>query len=409
MKRALVFAGFSHQSYVHEARALFPTDTTELICIHRRPPTTPSKHKYLKLFDTTYHFDDLTASVIADLSSRLLLVVATQERDMKTYIDTLQLLGSISSEEADLYGAATNKRRFKEVLRASNPELVPALYVYERESGFNEPLSFPVVLKPTGLAGSSFVYVARTQQEVDRYLKKNLDDILQEVREFYDRSSTLIAEEFLEGPQYSVNAYIDERGAQTLCPILRVVPAFELGIQDTYNAIQFSEELPEEDKNSLTDALKKVVTAFKLRSTTAHFDCVKTASGWKLFEIGLRMGGKRQEIYKLSNGFNHFANDLKNRAGQSVTVPPLRRYVGVVTRAAEREGTLEEVSYSRSVTAPNAPLVHEDKLAKLGEEVKPVCLGGGTLIRLFVLGKDGARVTETSRHLFESVNFTITQ
>ena len=47
--------------------------------------------------------------------------------------------------------------------------------------------------------------------------------------EFYEKNIEVISEEYISGPQYSVNVYIDADQNITFCPISRVVTPQELG------------------------------------------------------------------------------------------------------------------------------------------------------------------------------------
>ena len=59
------------------------------------------------------------------------------------------------------------------------------------------------------------------------------------------------------------------------------------------------------------------------------------------------------------------------------------------------------------ITEEKSPLVLESKMGKQGGEVMPLSLGGGTITRHFIVGKELTSVLKTSRELFDAINLEI--
>lgn len=72
---------------------------------------------------------------------------------------------------------------------------------------------------------------------------------------------------------------------------------------------------------------------------------MKTQAGWKIIEVGPRIGGYRHEIYGLSYGINHIVNDVLNRGGQDPVIPnSVKTHTAVLNIYAREEGILASIS-----------------------------------------------------------------
>src|SRR3989344_2042351 len=227
-------------------------------------------------------------------------------------------------------------------------------------------------------------------------------------KEIYQKQIHVIAEAFISGPQFSMNVYVDRAGKITFCPLVRVVTPSELGINDTYSALQYtSDELSSEEVEQLKNAITKIVNHFKVTCTSMHFDCVLHHGQWKFFEAGLRIGGNRQKLFELSHGMDHFLNDLLNRTGTSIQIPHRIKTACIVQKAAVTHGRLLSIGYQRLVDSLQKTLITEGKIAKIGKETGPVSTGGGTSTRHFVFGKDQAEVIAVSTKLFSDITIKL--
>ena len=401
MKEIVVFAGYCSSRYIQIARSIFPEATHELMCIYDRAPASPAKQRYLSHFDRTHHLSEVTPEFVNKIKHLVVCVTSTQERDVNTYIQALLLLGKITKTQAALYSSITDKKAFKDTLALAAPNLVPK--VYSVTSADEHTIQFPAVLKPTSRAGSTFVKVIPNQAALDLYIENWTHRTSSGNRNVYDRETVLSAEEYIEGDQYSVNVYIDAHKSPTLCPIIRVVPAFQIEGHDTYSALQYTTDLPEAQKESLLAAITKICEIFDLASLSAHFDCVLTKTGWKFFEVGIRIGGKRQEIYELSHRFNHFQNDLLNRVGASADLGRASKSVCIITKASQKNGTLEEIVYTRKIAHAHQPLIQEDKIVSPGVQVKPVSDGGKKIIRLFMISNKICDLQDEAENVYRNI------
>lgn len=410
MLKLVLIAGYTKTSYVNILREYFPKKEVVVGCVYQRPPSTEKKKLYLKQFDVLFNLNNQEdLDNLQKQKKSVALITCTQERDMGAYIKALKLTDFISDVQEQLYTTAINKRAFKEQLQLKHPELVPEVHVLD-ESLMQKltKLNYPQVIKPSGLTGSTLVKIVHSPKELEEHVATFGKDMHEIAQENFGKGVEIISEEYISGPQYSVNVYIDKNQEITFCPIVRVVTPQEMGSDDSYSALQYTtDEIEQDTYEKLRAAVQSVVHHFDLHSTSAHFDSVLQDNQWKFFEIGLRIGGKRQELYQLSNGMNHFQNDIRNRLHQPIQIPKQKKSVCIVQKASEKIGILKSVSYTRNVTKESPPLIREDKMAKVGTKVAPLSSGGGTVSRFFVHGENQSEVVEESKLLFQSIKLHV--
>ena len=410
MAKTILVAGYTKKKNVEEIRSFFPNETVIMVCAYARKPLSATKQEYLTLFDGTYDLtnEDDCKKLSAD-SASIDCVTCSQERDMVAYIKSLLLCGKITSEQSVLYTTAINKHTFKESIEKTNPELVPSHHVVTPKLLENlDALTYPQVIKPSGLAGSTMIRVVHSAKEFSEHYQNFAGKMQEIANEHYSKDVEILTESFVQGPQYSVNAYIHASGNIVFAPAVRVVTPQEMGINDTYSVFQYTtDELTPAEITSLEAAVTTIVKHFSILDTSAHFDAVLDNGQWKFFEVGLRYGGHRQKLYEFSHHMNTLKNDILNRLGHTILIPEQKKNVCILQKCVTHSGTLKSISYTRTITEEKMPLVIESKLAKVGSEVMPLSLGGGTITRHFIVGMELVDVLATSRELFDAIQLEL--
>lgn len=410
MKNIILIAGYTKLAHIEIIRQYFIDEDITLACAYTRRPITESKNKYLEAFDVLFDLEQPgDVDKLQHVAHEVRLITCTQERDMEVYIQSQLLCGKISPTQAKKYTQVLDKYTFKTELKKINPELVPRVQIVDTELLQNlDSLSYPQVIKPSGLAGSILVTNVTSPEDFKNHYDTFSDAMRKIATKNYEKEIEVITEEYISGPQYSVNVYIDAEQNITFCPISRVITPQEMGEDDSYSALQYTtSELSDDNLAKLKDAVRAVVKHFEIKSTSAHFDSVLHSSGWKFFEVGLRIGGNRQEIYQLSHTMNHFRNDIRNRLGQEVRIPQQQNAVCIIQKASQEKGILTDITYTRTIAKEKPPLIMEGKMAKVGSKVMPLSKGGGTIARFLLWGKDEKEVIADSKSLFHSIQFNI--
>jgi hypothetical protein len=186
-----------------------------------------------------------------------------------------------------------------------------------------EKIQFPMIVKPTNLAQSLLVTVCYHEDELKRAvtaLRKKIEKIY--VENGRTEEPRIIAEEFMEGDMYSVDAYVNSRGTVYFCPMVRVVTGHNIGHDDFYNYLHMTPtNLKTASIERAHQAASAGIHALGLRNTTAHVELMKVDDEWKLIEIGPRIGGFRDKLHRLSCDIDHSLNDLLIRLPKKPIIP----------------------------------------------------------------------------------------
>ncbi len=247
---------------------------------------------------------------------------------------------------------ATEKREMRALLEAYNPALVPKYReVHDCADGtirsIETDMPYPLIVKPSGLEGSLLVSLVHNGKELHSALKH----VFSYAQEAYDtwikrQTPAVLVEEFMEGDMYSVDTYVAEDGTCRHAPPVKVITGHKAGFEDFfgYKRIAPSGLSPNEIRDAYHIA-GEACHALGLRAITVHTELMRTPEGWKVIEVGPRIGGYRHAIYSLSFGINHIMNDIQNRAGEEPDIPgiPLS-HTAVFNIYAHEEGILTAVS-----------------------------------------------------------------
>jgi biotin carboxylase len=94
-------------------------------------------------------------------------------------------------------------------------------------------------------------------------------------------------------------------------PLVHVKTGFSVGYQDFFGYMQTTPVLLKQHKiDDAKKAADQAIKALGIRSSSCHVELMKTEDGWKIIEVGARIGGFRHELYELAYGMDHMLNDL---------------------------------------------------------------------------------------------------
>ena len=253
---------------------------------------------------------------------------------------------------------ATEKTLMRELLEVHNPQIIPSYLEVSnhREATIREierTMSYPLIVKPSGLEGSLLV----TRVENRAQLRRTLKHTFHEIQKAYDKwikrqEPTVLVEEFMEGDMYSVDTYVSPEGVCRHTPPVKVLTGRNVGFDDFFGYMRLAPAgLTSDDITNAYDVAEQACAALNLRAVTAHVELMKTPKGWKIIELGPRIGGgSRHEIYSESFGINHIVNDIRNRAGEEPVIPMQpKKSMAVFWIYAREEGVLASVKGIREV------------------------------------------------------------
>ncbi|PIR76156.1 MAG: hypothetical protein COU32_03605 [Candidatus Magasanikbacteria bacterium CG10_big_fil_rev_8_21_14_0_10_42_10] len=252
---------------------------------------------------------------------------------------------------------ATDKIAMRHLFEAHDKAITPAFtIVKDNEEKTIERIikkvGFPLIIKPSGLALSLLVTMCYHEDE----LRSSLKTILRKIKKIYKENNRvvtpkLLVEQFMEGEMYSVDAYVDKQGNTSFCPFVYVKTGKSVGFDDFFGYLQMTpSQLSTTNIQKAEIVAKTAIQALNLHSTTVHIELMRTEDGWKIIELGPRIGGFRHHMYMLSYGIDHDTNDLIVRLNKKPIIPKKRKtYVAVMKLFAKEEGILQHIEGIRKI------------------------------------------------------------
>ena len=211
-------------------------------------------------------------------------------------------LPGISYETAlDASDKERMRQRFKE---AGLPS--PAFTVFTGNTAHNLPFPFPVVVKPVDNMG------ARGCRRVDTgaELKAAIENALQ-----FSRSCRAIAEEYMEGPEFSLDAII-YKGEVTICGLADrhiFFPPYFIEMGHTMPTM-----FAANDQAAIIDVFIRGIKALGIENGAAKGDIKLTSRGPMIGEIAARLSGGYMSgwTYPYASGVNPVEGALSVALGQ---------------------------------------------------------------------------------------------
>jgi D-alanine-D-alanine ligase-like ATP-grasp enzyme len=282
---------------------------------------------------------------------------------------------------------ATNKRLMREAFTKACPEYTPKHLqinsVDDCEKATKQLMS-PVIVKPASLASSLMIqhcYDAAELRAVVTKALKQLAKVYQ--KEQRNEEPELIVEEYLEGDFYSIDSYVLRPGQVWHTPPIWYMPAKQLGIDDFY---LYKRSLPTrlsaEETRQAEAAAEAAIAAAGLQYTSVHVELVLTRTdGWKIIEIGSRLGRFRNIMYREACGIDHSYNDLLIHVGlePELAIKDRPAYCAAYSIYPERNGVLKEVTSLARLQKKTKSVIYFVDKSRPGARVYPAKNGGHAL------------------------------
>lgn len=155
----------------------------------------------------------------------------------------------------------------------------------------------PVVIKPSNEAGSNFVTVCHSEDEVVSAVTAILNHQENWVGQLLD--SEILMEEFLTGPEFSVESYT-VGGKTTVLAITA---------KETYQSIEVGHLVPaplaEIDVQAIHQLVQDTLQALGVNDTVTHTEVKLTPAGPRIIEVNARPGGDYIHLLVLAvTGYN---------------------------------------------------------------------------------------------------------
>lgn len=308
----------------------------------------PDKSKVFKQVVCDFSDDADLRATVRQFEENLLLVTCSSDRNQPFLQKLLPHVPYILGPTESSLVWTTDKAQMRELLSSYDNDFVPRVQVVTSDSDSEvnkvlSSLSFPMIVKPTGLASSSLVSKVSSEVELRTALRHGFTVIKDMYKRYGGRGKPkFIAEEFIEGQMFSTDVYVNDTGVVWPLPLMRVTTAHEAGKKGFYTYHTDTKlELSETEISAGYAAAEKAVHAVGLRSAVAHVELFNTPNGWKIIELGPRAGGERQDMYDLAYGVDHAYNELLVKVGLTPEInSQLRAHTAKVHIIPEDEGEI---------------------------------------------------------------------
>lgn len=413
MKNIIIAVDAVNQSLINACIELGKTLNTEIKGIR----LVSQKYKNLASYkeDTSGLFKEIIVDyndnknlqkIFKDIKKSVLTVSCDDEASIQSLKKIIPFLPNLNLPNESSLVWATEKNLMRDMLHSYDEALVPR-YVEVDRNIFNESidkikqLNFPVIVKPCGLHTSMLVrkcdtidelleILDRTYSIIDKIYSKNLGN----------GTATVLVEEFIVGDMYSIDAYVSADGYDvTFLPSVRVFTSHDMGLTGFYGYDRILPSgLNDHEEVEAQETAKKAIKALNLRSTTAHVELYKTNSGWKIVELGARIGGSREILYDLSYGIKHHYNDLALRIGN---IDPIISYEPLATTICihiypDKEGIIDAIIGQEEVEKLQT-LKQIRTFAKQGDYAASSELGGLLTAEVVLSGADREQVINEAK------------
>jgi biotin carboxylase len=311
--------------------------------------------------DTTGFFKEIVCDfndpnelqrVIKPYADRLLAVTCRYETAIEPFRKLIPFLPYIPTPSESSLVWALEKPLMRDRMRNYDERLVPKYQYFDSYDAaavdkLTKDFTLPVIVKPAGLAESLLVTRCDTREEMHKCLKRTFA-VIKKVyaREHRHTQPGLLVEEMMQGDMYSTDAYVTHTGEVFCLPLVKVVTAHSIGLPGFYSYRHILPvNLPEAEIRAAFDVSEAAIKALNLSATTTHIELFYTPQGWKVIELGARLGGYREALYREAYGIEHYYNDLAVRMGMEPIMPTtLIRHAAGMNMYAEEEGTIEAIT-----------------------------------------------------------------
>lgn len=334
--------------------------------------------------------------------------------DFQKVIPHVPYLKTPTSESLDW---SINKYKMRKRFYAYDKKITPRFMLVKDQSKstlkeIEKKIQFPLVIKPASLAQSLLVNVVYHQEE----LEKNLRQVFRKLKATYKDSSRaslepeVIVEQFIEGSMYSIDGYINSRGKVYCCPMVSVKTGREIGFDDFFGYQQMTPtNLTKTSVETAEEVAITGVRALGLRSTSFHAELIKDDKGFKIIEIGPRIGGFRDDLYEFSYGINHRLNAALIGVPRIPQIPKrIQGYTSAFKVFAKKEGLIESISGMKTIKElKSLKKIIVNK--KVGDRVRFAKNGGKSVFNAILFNKDRSKLLADIRRFEQSIDIKVSK
>ncbi|MCK4891410.1 MAG: ATP-grasp domain-containing protein [Candidatus Pacebacteria bacterium] len=382
-KNIILFLGSAYNSNLDEVKNFEKSQkrkfrtaiiTSHKINLNEKPP----KQKGMEeRFDFVLRCDtkniENIVKVIKPIKNEVLIVFCYFESWMPLYARLVKLLPYVNMPTVKALKICNSKFEMRKKFIKLYPEITPKFMLVKDLEDYKviaKKIKFPCITKPLNLTKSRLVIKSNNLEELKSNLKNTFKKIKSVYKKVHSESEPLVlAEEYMEGDVYSIDAYVNSKGKAYLTPIVKVVTGKDIGIDDFFNYYRLTPAVISLNEEKKAQAVaRKAIKATGPTSITLHIELTKTKTGvWKIIELQTRPGGYRNEMLKFSYGIKHYENDFLNRMDKKPIISTkIISHTAVFEIFPEREGRLVSIKGIEKMKKLRS-FVRYEQAKKIGE------------------------------------------
>lgn len=206
----------------------------------------------------------------------LTVALASEQLNLKTYIDYQTALN------------VTNKLYMKDIFKKNNIQTADYKVVAENEDFSDINLNFPLVVKPVDCNSSKGVKKVENELQLEEYLTNAIE---------LSRTKTAIVEEFKEGIEVSIDAFIHNGISEVLS--ITQTGKLKNGNNFTIYKSEYSPDIMKNYVDVVKNIVQNIANAFNLKNCPLLVQAIINENKVFVLEFSARMGGGTK--YRLIN------------------------------------------------------------------------------------------------------------
>lgn len=379
----------------------------------RYVPSTKNR-QYDILVQVDFSKPEKISEALLPYESQLLAISCRSETNIARFAKVVPCVPYLRTPTSESLRWATDKYEMRKRFKLYDPKITPKFTRVKDTSAVEQnriitKIGFPMIIKPASMSGSLFVTIC--YHEAD--LKKALATCFRKLKSAYEKDRRMeepkvIAEEYMEGDIYSIDSYVNSRGVVYHLPLVRVKTGKDIGHQDFYGYLQMTPTILKMESIKRAQAVAETaIHALGLRSTTAHTELMKLDNEWKVIEVGPRIGGARDVLYKMSCGIEHYLNDVLIRIPRKPIIP--KKCTGNTVYMKwflPKEGTIIEMKGIKKIEQLES--FHKIEVnKKIGDRATFARNGGRSVFNLYMYNADRGKLLADIRRVEQLVKIKI--
>lgn len=319
---------------------------------------------------------------------------------------SMNVMGRIN-EELGLSGitkdqaiTATNKHLMRKAFEKGNARSPLSILTEDAEDAWNQfqKLEGDGILKPSRNSGSRGISKVERKKESKESFIKKYEEALKE-----SRDHSVLLEQFIEGPEFSVEIIVWEGK-------INVLTVTDKKTTGAPHFVELGHNQPSCFPTDMVEELKKTailgVRALEVNNCACHAEAKFKNGKAYLMEIGARLGGDfiSTVLTKLSTGIDMVEAAIKCALGEEPNLEPKSEKKGVCIRYfCPKPGKLLSISNTEALNNPN---VYSSKIYRNpGEMIPEVSSSLSRSGHVIVTEEDALKAIELADNLISEVRF----